>query len=63
MNQPGMYMCPPSQTPLSPPSSPHPYYSAIKKNTFELVLRRWIKLEQSEISQKEKHQYSILTHI
>ena len=27
---------------------------------------RWIKLEpiiQSEVSQKEKHQYSILTHI
>ena len=38
------------------------YYSAIKKNTFELVLRRWMKLEpiiQSEVSQKEKHQYSI----
>ena len=42
------------------------YYSAIKKNTFEPVLMRWIKLEpiiQSEISQKDKHQYSILTHI
>ena len=42
------------------------YYSAIKKNTFELVLMRWMKLEpiiQSEVSQKEKHQYSILTHI
>ena len=42
------------------------YYSAIKKNTFESVLMRWMKLEpiiQSEISQKEKHQYSILTHI
>ena len=41
------------------------YYSAIKKNTFELVLR-WMKLEpitQSEVSQKEKHQYSILMHI
>ena len=40
-------------------------YSAIKKNTFESVLTRWIKLEsiiQSEISQKDKHQYSILTH-
>ena len=37
-----------------------------KKNTFESVLMRWKKLEpiiQSEISQKEKHQYSILTHI
>ena len=42
------------------------YYSAIKKNTFEPVLMRWMKLEpiiQSEVSQKEKHQYSILTHI
>ena len=35
------------------------YYSAIKKNTFESVLMRWMKLEpilQSEVSQKEKHQ-------
>ena len=42
------------------------YYSAIKKNTFESVLMRWMKMEpiiQSEVSQKEKHQYSILTHI
>ena len=42
------------------------YYPAIKKNTFESVLMRWMKLEpiiQSEVSQKEKHQYSILTHI
>ena len=42
------------------------YYSAIKKNTFESVLKMWMKLEpitQSEVSQKEKHQYSILTHI
>ena len=42
------------------------YYSAIKKNTFESVLMRWMKLEpiiQSEVSQKEKHQYSVLTHI
>ena len=42
------------------------YYSALKKNTFESVLKRWMKLEsimQSEISQKKKHQYSILTHI
>ena len=42
------------------------YYSAIKKNTFESVLMRWMKLEpiiQSEVSQKEKHQYSLLTHI
>ena len=42
------------------------YYSAIKKNTFESVLMRWMKLEpiiQSEVSQKGKHQYSILMHI
>ena len=42
------------------------YYSAIKKNTFESVLMRWTKLEpiiQSEVSQKEKHRYSILMHI
>ena len=42
------------------------YYSAIKKNIFESVLMRWMKLEpiiQSEVSQKEKHQYSILMHI
>ena len=35
------------------------YYSAIKKNAFESVLMKWMKLEpiiQSEVSQKEKHQ-------
>ena len=39
------------------------YYSVIKKNAFESVLMRWIKLEpiiQSEVSQKEKHQCSML---
>ena len=42
------------------------YYSATKKNRFESVLMRWMKLEpiiQSEVSQKEKLQYSILMHI
>ena len=42
------------------------YYSAIKRNTFESVPMRWMKLEpiiQSEVSQKEKHQYYILTHL
>ena len=42
------------------------FYSALKKNTFESLLRRWMKLEpiiQSEVSQKEKYQYSILIHI
>ena len=45
---------------------PMEYYSAIKKNTFETVLMRWIKLEpiiQNEVSQKDKDQYSILMHI
>ena len=40
------------------------YYSAI--NTFESVLMRWMNLEpiiQSEVSQKEKEKYCILTHI
>ena len=42
------------------------YHSAIKKNAFESVLMRWMKLEpiiQSEVSQKDKDRYSILTHI
>ena len=42
------------------------YYSAIKKNSFESVLMRWMKLEpiiQSEVSRKDKDQYSILMHI
>ena len=42
------------------------YYSAIKKNTFESDLRRWMKLEsiiQSEVSQEEKNKYRILTHL
>ena len=41
-------------------------YSVIKKNAFESVLMRWMKLEpiiQSGVSQKEKHQCSILMHI
>ena len=41
-------------------------YSATKKNIFESVLVRWMKLEpiiQSEVSQKEKHQYNILMHV
>ena len=42
------------------------YYSDIKKTTSESVLIGSVKLEPiipSEVSQKEKHQYSILTHI
>ena len=37
------------------------YHSAMKKNSIESVLEQWMKLEpiiQSEVSQKEKHQYS-----
>ena len=42
------------------------YYSVIKKNAFESVLLRWMTLEsmiQSEVSQKEKNKYFILTLI
>ena len=42
------------------------YYSVIKKHSFESVLMRWMKPEpiiHSEVSQKEKLQYSILMHI
>ena len=39
---------------------------AIKRNTFESVLMKWMNFEpimQSEVSQKEKDKYRILTHI
>ena len=42
------------------------YYSVIKRNACESVLTRWMNLEpviQSEVSQKEKYKYRILTHI
>ena len=42
------------------------YYSAIKRNEIELFLVRWMDLEsviQSEVSQKEKNRYHMLTHI
>ena len=42
------------------------YYSAIKRNRFESVLMKWMNLEpitQSEVNQKEKDKYRILTHI
>ena len=42
------------------------YYSAIKRSAFESILMRWMNLEpiiQSEVSQKEKYKYHILTHI
>ena len=41
------------------------YYSAIKWNTFESVLMRWMNLEpiiQSEVSQKKKSRCCILMH-
>ena len=41
------------------------YYSGIKRNTSESVLMRWTKLDlitQSEVSQKEKYKYRMLTH-
>ena len=41
------------------------YYSGIKKNIFESVLMKWMKLEpiiQSKVSQKEKQKYSVLMH-
>ena len=43
------------------------YYSAIKRNKIELLfVVRWMDLEsviQSEVSQKEKKKYRMLTHI
>ena len=41
------------------------YYTAVKRNAFKLVLMRWMNLEpiESEVSQKEKDKYHILTHI
>ena len=42
------------------------YYSVIKGNEIELFVVRWMDLEsviQSEVSQKEKNKYYMLTHI
>ena len=42
------------------------YCSAIKRNETELFVMRWLDLEtviQSEVSQKEKNKYCMLTHI
>ena len=42
------------------------YYSAIKRNEMEVFVMRWMELEsviQSEVSQKEKNKYSMLTHV
>ena len=42
------------------------YYAAIKRNTYESVLMRWMNLEpiiQSEVSQREKQILYINTYI
>ena len=42
------------------------YYSAIKRNTFESDIVRWMNLEpviQSEVSQKEKNKYCMCVYI
>ena len=42
------------------------YYSFVKTNTFKSILMRWMNLEpiiQSEVSQKEKDKYRVLTHV
>ena len=42
------------------------YYSAIKRNEIELSVVRWMGLKcviQSEVSQKEKNKYHMLTHM
>ena len=42
------------------------YYSTIKRNEIELFVVRWMDLEcvtQSEVSQKEKKKYRMLTHM
>ena len=42
------------------------YYSAIKRNETESFVETWMDLEiviQSEVSQKEKNKYRMLTHI
>ena len=42
------------------------YYSARNRNEIELFVVRWMDLEtviQSEVSQKEKNKYRMLTHM
>ena len=42
------------------------YYSAIKRNEIGSFLEMWMDLEtviQSEVSQKEKNKYRMLTHV
>ena len=45
---------------------PMEYYSAIKRNTYESVLMKWMNLQpfiQSEVNKKEEDKYHILTYI
>ena len=42
------------------------FFSAIKRNEIELFVVRWMDLESvipSEVNQKEKNKYRMLTHI
>ena len=42
------------------------YYLAIKRNKIELFVQTWMDLESvilSEVSQREKNKYHMLTHI
>ena len=42
------------------------HYSAVKRNAFESFLLKWMNLDpiiHSEVSQKEKYKYLILTHV
>ena len=42
------------------------YYSSIKRNRVETFLMRWMNVEpvvQSELNQRERDKYHILTHI
>ena len=42
------------------------YYSTIKRNKIGSFVETWMDLEsviQSEVSQKEKNKYRILTHV
>ena len=42
------------------------YYSVIERNEIESFVETWMDLEtviQSEVSQKEKNKYPILTHV
>ena len=44
----------------------HNARNSIKRNAYESVLMRWMNVEpdiQSEVNQKEKDKYRILTHV